>query len=354
MKRVIKKEEEEEEESEALEEDDIFYLPKKKRHRFNTVKPVVIDYQKEQQKLTTTIIDKPVSPVKIIHEERDSVQLIGSDIPCEQVSHISELEGKKENVLVTAYFAINLFLNPHTVYSTTLYWISQYVNYKKSTQLHWFTDHITKLMKYPVDFNMTATRGVSDFHSKEVKYNLLIHTIGSSLHKIPCEYFIIQSNESLVRSIQYLINPVNACFLTNQHMGLKGELEVASFVYNDVMNFLYEPSFFIITSYLIYTYQLFYATGGRDILDYMPILDVVIGPLRLGFKIGCLSPQSTNYENKMSLFLSDMKALLEVYESNAYDQEAIISGLKKLWCQKATYCHTVVPERYLALHKQIY
>lgn len=352
-------------------DDDIFYLPKKKRSRYISVKP-------ETQKHTGSQVEQAIKPVSYVNKRekeqpkeikpQTAVRIIEcnnssetestrSDITREYVSHVRLLAGKKDNALVTAFFAINIFLQPRNVYSTTLYWISQYVNYKKSNQIHWFTDHIYKLMKYPVDFNMTATRGVSDFHSKEVKYNLLIHTIGSSLHKIPCEYFIIQSNESMLRSITHLINPSNECFITNRHHGLKGELEVDSFQYNGIMNFFYEPSFFIITSYLLYTYQLFFATGGRNILDYTNILDMIIIPLKQlesCTKLGCLTESSTNYESKKSIFIQDMKELLNIYESNALCAEAIISGLKELWSKKATYCFNIVPERYLAIHKQLY
>lgn len=344
------------------EEDDIFYLPKKKRLRRIKVKseiqeikqPIIKSNNEKHSIARHSSVSTPT--VKIIEssksaDENDSGK---RDVPYEYVSHIKFLEDKKNNVLVTAFLSINLFLQPRNVYSTTLYWISQYVNYKKSNQIHWFTDHIYKLMKYPVNLNMTATRGVSDFHSKEVKYNLLLHTIGSNLHKIPNEYFIIQSNESMLRAIVYLITPSNECFITNTHHGLKGELEVDSFVYNGIMDFFYEPSFFIITSYLLYTYQLFFATGGRNILDYTNILDMIIIPLRLECKLGCLSESTTNYESKKSVFIQDIKELLDIYESNALCAEDIIQGLKDLWSKKATYCFNIVPERYLAIHKQLY
>lgn len=366
-------------------EEDIFYLPKRKRSRHRT-NPTTVkqESQKNIQLQFPNPTKKPIHEktiqseertpkVKIIEcsnssnyynnnsgdggdDEKETKSTSKRDIPHEYVSHVRLLAGKKDNALVTTFLAINIFLQPRNVYSTTLYWISQYVNYKKSNQIHWFTDHIYKLMKYPVDFNMTATRGVSDFHSKEVKYNLLIHTIGSNLHKIPCEYFIIQSNESMLRSIAYLLDPSNECFITNRHHGLKGELEIDSFVYNSVMNFIYEPSFFIITSYLHYTYQLFFATGGRNILDYTDILDMIIIPLRLEgcSKLGCLSESSTNYESKKNVFIQDMKELLDIYESNALHADGIINGLKALWSKKATYCFNIVPERYLAIHKQLY
>ncbi len=345
-------------------EDDIFYIPKKKRVRHVQIKPEVT---KCRQQASNNDSSKPVTEKKnlISSKSQQQVKIIEcnnidtndsnkGDIPYEYVSHARLLAGKKDNALVTTFFAINIFLQPRNVYSTTLYWISQYVNYKKSNPVHWFTDHVYKLMKYPVDFNMVGTRGVSDFHSKEVKYNLLIHTIGSSLHKIPCEYFIIQSNESMLRAILYLINPSNECFITNRHHGLKGELEVDSFVYNSVMNFIYEPSFFIITSYLHYTYQLFFSTGRRNILDYTDILDTIIVPLRLECKLGCLTESSTNYESKKSVFIQDIKELLSIYETHALCAEGIVDGLKKLWCKKASYCFSIMSERFLAIHKQLY
>lgn len=370
MKRTYSKDEKEcifdnddDDDEDINEKDDIFYLPKKRRIRITKVKEEITPRPSSSSSSPPPLKTISVTPKKM--EQRRCVQIIddrkipvvspsGKDIEYEYVSHISELECKKENALVASFLAMNLLLNPRNVFSTSLYWISQYVNYEEKNQIHWFTDHIYKLLKHPVDFNLTSTRGISDFHSKEVKHNILLHTIGSDLHKIPTEYFIVQSNESLLRCLIYLIDPTKECFLINRSHGLKGELELSSFVYNRVMNFFYEPSFFIITSYLIYCCQLFYNSNGKDIVDYMPILDEIVEPLKLEFEIGCLSERNTNYERKRVDLLSDMKALSDIFRDNAYDTEAIIRELGKLWEERATHCFRIANVRYLELHKQLY
>jgi hypothetical protein len=120
------------------------------------------------------------------------------------------------------------------------------------------------------------------------------------------------------------------------------------------MNFFYEPSFFVISSYLVYCCDLFYNTDGRDITDYIDILDEIIEPLKLEFPIECLLKENTNYDEKMTVLLDDIRRLYEIFLNNTHDTEAIIQGLKDLWSEKASYCFTISTVRYLALHKQLY
>lgn len=293
------------------------------------------------------------------HSNKKARLTANGDTGREPLRDSTELQRRRENILITAFMAINLYLHPPTVYATALYWAAGYTNcaINTSNEVAWFVDHIERLLSHPARLAITSARAVCHNQSQQMKHNLLLQFAGSELHKVPNEYFIFLRNRTLIECLVALLRqPADQRpFALEEHQGLRGELEVDDFVYNNVLNFFYEPSFHVLTAYQIYLSQLFFQSGGRDMVDdFAPVLEQIVEPLRRVVTATavprCLCPENSNFDEKLVVLKEDLRTLLLVL-THSLDRDEIMRGVNGLLEEKASYCCEQQQARYLRLEK---
>lgn len=313
--------------------------------------------------------DEPLKKTKFLCKEEEEVTLVKktkildakprqfsakSDIVNEFVHNGEAVESKRDNVKVACELAIHLYLEPVNVMSHVLYWLSKYSNYKKPEKF-WFNDYIRKLIRYPIQLSFTSSRGIPHVHHTLPKYALLMKFAGGDLHKITTEFYVSNEKALILECLNYITTPENACFCAKNTFGLRGEIEISEFVYDRVMSFFYEPSFYIIVSYLIYVnYMLSSLTCGRDPSDYTKQLALIRAPL-VDYDIeyvGALNKNNSNYESKVRDFKMDLFRLNEILKLE--DQKTMKDELLLLYSQKATFACEEMDVRYNHIHSQLY
>jgi hypothetical protein len=299
------------------------------------------------------------------HQKQKRLKQGKDDIGQEALFSAEALRQQRDNVLVASFMAINLYLQPHIVFAASLYWIAEYATgdrRQRDDEVGWFCDHVSRLLAHSATFSLSSSRALSHTHSEQVKHNVLLRFAGSPLHKIPNEYFIVQRNQTLLEALVHFTSPAGQhAFLVREHEGLKGELEMDCFLYDRVLNFFYEPSFFVITAYLIYLSQLFWQSGGRDMAqDFAPVLERILLPLLQSqaaggeSHAGCLCRENSNFEEKARGFRDDLAALQRVLREGATSPEEMMRPLCELWCAKAEFCLGEQPRRYMAMHREVH
>lgn len=277
-----------------------------------------------------------------------------SDIVNEFVLNSEAVESKRDNVKVACELAIHLYLEPVNVMSHVLYWLSKYSNYKKPEKF-WFNDYIRNIIKYPVQLSFTSSRGIPHVHHTLPKYALLMNFAGGDLHKVTTEFYVSNEKALILECLNYITSPENACFLAKNTFGLRGEIEISEFVYDSVMSFFYEPSFYIIASYLIYVnYMLSSLNSGRDPSDYTKQLALIRAPL-VDYDIeyvGSLNKNNSNYESKVADFKTDLFILNKILKLE--DHKTMKDELALLFSQKATFACQEMDVRYNHIYSQIY
>ena len=307
-----------------------------------------------QEPLDDTLIIVPAKRRGFGSEATSRQSSTADDIECEALPNSKELERKKENVTVTCYLAMSLYMHSKYVLATALYWVSQYVNYSKRSELAWFTDHIERLLREPATLAVTSSSALANHHSNHLKHTVLLRFAGSEMHAVANEYFLALKNQLLTESLLHLCQPDNAAFMVYRLHGLKAELELDCFRYDRVLNYFYEPGFFVLSSYYWYVRYLFHQSGGRDMSDFAPVLTRIAAPLRhLPSDPTCLCPANSNYAQKKAALVRDMAALYEILERGESPEE-IEARVELLWREKAEHCDAAQGERFMHIHNQLY
>lgn len=262
------------------------------------------------------------------------------------------LEKKKENALVSAVWAIEMYMEPVNVMHTCMYWLSQYANYKVP-ESQWFNDLIDGLIHEPIRFSLNASQGFAHAESKHAKYVLLVHLAGSTLHKIPDEYYIQRDCVQVMECVAHFLLPTNKCFLTTNTFELKGEVELATFQYNRILSYFYEPSFLIITAYMLYVHYLCsLAPREANSSSFLPHIKNIMKPITHCGTPFSLDTKNTNYQEKCQTFEQDLTELSLALQSIEICQ--IKDNLATLWAKKATYLTDLIPHRFEAIYRQLY
>lgn len=286
--------------------------------------------------------------------ETKKVQLI-SDIEFEYAESEEALEAKRTDAMVAAFLGVQIYLEPVNVRHMTMYVLAQYVNYKLP-ESEWFNDHITALMTNPVRLNFTSSQGIAYVHSNLSKYTLLMHMMGSPLHKVPSEYFVHKDATELLSCLVHFLEVRNGAFLVKNTFGLRGELELAAFQYNKILSFMYEPSFLIIDSYLIWVNYLLSIPQYRILENFLPQIQNVIKPIapeKLPWqRLFSLNKGNTNYAEKRQVFEEDMSNLYKAL--NHEDIDTVKNELTFLWSKKASYVTDQIHIRLDAIANQLY
>ena len=277
------------------------------------------------------------------------------DIEFQDAENQEEFEVKRTNAMVAAFWGCHIYLEPVNVRYLTIYWLSQYVNYKLPEQ-HWFNDHITSLMINPVRFELTSSQGIAYVHSNSSKYALMMHVAGSPLHRVPSEYFAHANVDEMFECLCHLLEFKNECFLVRHTFGLKAELELAAFKHNRILSYFYEPSFLIIDSYLFWVHELLTMPLYRNKTNFLTQIKNIMKPIHPENipweRLYSLNTENTNYEEKRSVFTQDLDALYKALDHP--EIETVTNELTFLWSQKASYVTDQIIIRQEAIKTQLY
>lgn len=281
-----------------------------------------------------------------------------SDVEFVYAESAQALERNKDNALVSAVWAVAMYMEPENVMHCCMYWIAQYANYKEP-ESQWFNDLIRGVMYQPIRLSMSANQGIAHTESKQYKYTLLMHVAGSSLHKIPDEYFIHRDCLQLMECHEHFLTPANKCFLTTNTFELNGEVNLATFQYNRVLSYFYEPSFFIITAYMLYVHYLAsLAPHGvaAPSASFLPIIKTIMRPIKHKHvawdMLLSMDRANSNYVEKRRVFEQDLEELHQAL--NHLEMDRIKDELAALWSKKATYVTDLINERFSAIYTQLY
>lgn len=262
----------------------------------------------------------------------------------ESTHHFAESESalieKQQNCLQSALLAMELYLSPKTVLLTALYWLSQYVNCDIPAT-DWFNSLVQDLLRHPIRLSLTGSEGTNENELPlKLQHFLLLHFAGSPLHKIPSEYFTTRGNGNFADAMAHLTEPDNGCFLARNSFGLHGEVEARCFLYDRLLAHFYEPSFHVLTLYMVYVTMLRHMSGARVDQDWLPAVAHATTPLKwaLGAReeVQALNVNNANYEEKWRLFHSDLQSLLSALESDGERQDLPLK-LEQLWLEKVIF-----------------
>lgn len=277
------------------------------------------------------------------------------DIEFQDAENKEAFEMKRTNAMVASFWACHIYLEPAIVRHLTVYWLSQYVNYKLP-ESQWFNDHITRLMINPVRLEFTSSQGIAYVHSNQSKYALLMQVAGSPLHRIPSEYFSHSNVDEMFECLCHLLEFNNQCFLVRNTFGLKGELECAAFQYNRILSYFYEPSFLIIDSYLFWIHELLTMPLYRNTTHFLTQIKNIMKPIHPDNipwqRLFSLNAENTNYEEKRRVFIEDLSDLYKALDHP--DIETVKNELTFLWSKKASYVTDQIPIRQNAIKAQLY
>jgi hypothetical protein len=229
--------------------------------------------------------------------------------------------------------AARLLLWPECVLSTTLYWVAQYNDYLHvEREEDCFNHFIRGLLRDKPALKLSASEHITHQECTRLSYAGLIQFIGTACHAIPLEYFARQYNTTLFQSLANLVSPEEKCFASRNMCGLEGELSLAEFRYDCVLEYFYEPSFIILTAYLIHLSVLLSLTPMTN--NCLP---------RHFYSIRAINEEELKNASCLSdsVRLESMRSELRILYNilNQADLNKVMNQCQTLWEEKATYCY---------------
>lgn len=148
--------------------------------------------------------------------------------------------------LKTYLFAHFIYLHPFNVILICEYFLTSYCNDPFGTGFEWFEDLINNILLNPVNLKIFGYFGMASNTSKQEKFTLFLKFIGKKQCYIPLEYFLVHNVPHIHEIVSELIKFENKGFLNIQSKGLKGEILLNLFKYDDELNNIIQPSIYII------------------------------------------------------------------------------------------------------------
>jgi len=158
-------------------------------------------------------------------------------------------DGNINNILKlkTYLFGHFIYLYPCNVVVICEYLLTSYCNDPFGTGFEWFEDLINNILLNSVNFKVFGYFGMASNTSKQEKFTLFLKFIGKKQCFIPLEYFLVKNIPYIHEIVSDLINYENNGFLNIETKGLKGEIVLNLFKYDNELNKIIYPSIYIIT-----------------------------------------------------------------------------------------------------------
>lgn len=285
----------------------------------------------------------------------------------------------KQNVIATAQLAAYLYLDATTVIQYCFYWLGEYNNPEVASHLL-FNNMIDGLLRHLPILEIAGQYGLKYKLNGASDCALLLRFAGSDLHRVPHVHFTQKGttcnpdreNAPLLRGLSYAVNPLNKCFLNVSGPGMHAELQADNFVYNTVLEEFYEPSFIILTCYMLtLNYQrktfLYNLVSGKKLnkrvvaelqleLD-MKCIDLIETSLIVletyvntnletpTLTKDCIDVNDKNGTEKRARLVYDLVALIVVMREHKHDREKMYACVAEQWLEKAKYCASEMATR---------
>lgn len=164
----------------------------------------------------------------------------------------------KQNVLAVCQLASYLYLDATTVIQYCFYWLGEYSNREIPPHLL-FNDILHGVLYNLPILEVSGQYGLKYRLDSNDSYALLLRFVGSDLHRVPHVHFTRRNdfsnpdreNAAVLEGFAYMLNARNKCFLNVYAPGVRADLQADNFVYNTVLEEFFEPSFIILTCFLL-------------------------------------------------------------------------------------------------------
>lgn len=304
-----------------------------------------------------------------------------------------------QNIVAVSQLASYLYLDPTTVIQYCYYWLGEYNNREIPPHLL-FNDLIRGVLTNLPYIEVSGHYGLKYKLDGRSSYCLLFHFAGSELHRVPHVHFTQRGtsssdreNAALLKGFAYLTNPTNKCFLNVSGSGMRAELQADNFVYNTVLEEFFEPSFIIMTCFLLaINYQaksfLYKLVSNkkvrRRVLDEINLeltqkrMDLILTSLTVleeyveahseddiesdhiviegervkrrvkqydGIDRDCIDLNDATGHLKRSRLVYDLVTLIAIIKENIHDPSRMQQCVAQKWLEKANYCAKEMPIR---------
>jgi hypothetical protein len=256
-------------------------------------------------------------------------------------------DAQAQTRLVAACTLASHLLYPEFIFNTVLYWIVNYNNYtdiEREEQM--FGDMIHHLLtKRPTLRLRVASETMHAMHNTYVQPSY-VQLLGCGRHAVPMEYYERTFAVSFTEVMQVLNDPQLACFTQRTPVGINGALELSGNIHDGVVEYFYEPSFVIITAYMLHLLFLIRATGGRESCDWLPrhyASLVAIDECSDAAREWCCLSDPT----RMSELRRELRQLYDILNTSQLEQALV--QVRELWEAKASYCWSEIFVRIAAL-----
>jgi hypothetical protein len=243
----------------------------------------------------------------------------------------------------TARLAMHLYLEPWSVLTTCTYWLSQYSDYMSVTcERECFNALVAGLLRRRPQLSLCGCVGVGRSAQNVLCFQGEMQFAGTRAHRIPMEHFARSRVGRVVSSMAALLRPQNKCFVTRNADGLDGELSLRGFKHCAILERFYEPSFMVITLFLLHLLALVGATNcpsaqEREGWEERHQFSLQAIDATAQARITCFDAGDEHYEERMARCRSDLSRLHRAL--NTSDHTTALERARELWRDKACDCY---------------
>jgi len=225
-------------------------------------------------------------------------------------------------------------LYPEFIHDIVLYWLDNYSNYTDvGREEDMFNELVRQLLVQKPQLKLHAGEGMIHRSCNTYFYPSYVQLLGNGKHAWPMEYSESRWQVSFTEALKLLTQPHLEAFAAPVTAGVTGELELSGFVHNALLEFFYEPSFVLVTAYMLHLQALIAVTGAREPIDWLPrhyhslkaIDEAALG------EACCLSDKG-----RLDAMRQELRALHDVLNTPLLQKA--LAGVQALWSEKATYC----------------
>jgi hypothetical protein len=249
-----------------------------------------------------------------------------------------ELELHRKNLHQSCLLGGYLFLQPEAVLTWCHYWLTQYSNYTLSEQ-DLLIDLVHQLMYNAPRLIIQAGEAMplSNAGNHAMRCTHLLRFAGNGRCAIPLQYCQEAMQLPMLLSLSELALNERQSFLGASTDALDAELRLDSFVYDNVLQYFYEPSFLLLTLYRLHVMALLDAVENKSAYALTRHLHTVKALEHTALdwervqKALSLTPQS------MYVLQWEVGVLYTALDTT--DLRQCLENLHLLWYEKASQCY---------------
>lgn len=299
--------------------------------------------------LPHSCINRPT--IRIFDEKKEALAL-QRQASIDIIDSRLTIEQSNDNIELTCELATSCYLNPKTVLITVNYWLTHYTDYF-TQEKDWFNQMITSLLQEGPLVRATAGEMTASANKRHMRLQLMIRFAGTDKFYIPLEYYTNEQQFSLPYRFCCLFDTERRCFRTRTTDSLEGNITLSSFNYDAIMTYFYEPSFLIMTAYLLHLMSLVHNTEGQAQSDYLP---------RYMHSLEAINPNHIDWEKvrftdsticpAIEKLPNEIRRLYDALYVTNLDQALI--NIKHLWEEKASTLESIAYERTKMIHNRFF